>query len=181
MITHYGLFWSERDVFWGGHRNNPGQLRGRVKTQLDRRGAPTKEERDNAENFRDYVGVYCLYGGGDLLYIGETGLGTQEGTQETTLFNRLKTHREGPLSDRWDKFSWFGRKKCEGETKTEDALRQLEAISIAIINPGFNKQYGNFGNAVQVFQVPHPDAEGDIETKLARMADDITALRQATQ
>lgn len=175
MITHYGLFWSERDVFWG-RQNNPGQLRGRVRIQRDQRGAPTREERDNAEeDFRDYVGVYCLYGGGDLLYIGEAGLGTRE-----TLFNRLKTHREGQLSGLWNKFSWFGRKRYKKKKKTgiDVALRQLEAISIAIVNPSFNKRYGTFRNADEVLQVPHEQAEGDMEAKLARMADDIVALRQ---
>ena len=165
MITHYGLFWSERDVFWG-RQNNTGLLLGRMKTQLGRRGAPTKAERKNARDFRDYVGIYCLYGDGELLYIGEAGLGTQE-----TLFDRLKRHRKGPLSGRWDKFSWFGRERYEkkDKTKIDVALRQLEAVSIAIINPRFNRQSGTFGKAKQVFQVPHDDAEGDVETKLARI------------
>ena len=163
MITHYGLFWSERDVFWGRQKNS-GQLLGRVTTPLGRRGAPTKAERDNAEDFRDYVGVYCLYGDGNLLYVGEAGLSSQR-----TLFDRLKEHRKGPMADRWDKFSWFGRKDSDGETPVKSAFAQLEAMAIAIINPGFNKQSGTFDGAQQVFQVPHTDAEGDLETKLDRM------------
>lgn len=170
MITHYGLFWSERDVFWGRQGGNPGQLFGRPKTSLGRRGAPTKAEQENAEDFRDYIGLYCLYGDGELLYIGTAGL---DGKQ-TTLFARLKSHRRGSLSGRWDKFSWFGRKKYKKrkqKIKTEigAVFHQLEAISIAIINPGFNRQSGTFGKATQVFQVPHKDAEGDIETKLERI------------
>ena len=73
------------------------------------------------------------------------------------------------MSGRWDSFSWFGREACIGNANVETALRQLEAISIAIINPGFNKQSGRFAGATQVFQVPHQDAEGDMETKLARL------------
>ena len=46
----------------------------------------------------------------------------------------------------------------------------------SIINPGFNKQSGTFAGATQVFQVPHEDAEGDLETKLARMAATIEAM-----
>lgn len=170
MITHYGLFWSERDVFWG-RRKNKGQLLGRTKTPLGHPGAPTREEKAKATDFREYIGLYCLYGDGELLYIGEAGLGTK-----STLFDRLKQHRQGPMSGRWESFSWFGRAACTGETKVEGALAQLEAISIAIINPGFNKQGGAFGGAAQVFQVPHDDAEGDIETKLARLADKIELL-----
>lgn len=172
MITHYGLFWSERGVFWGSPGpGKSGQLLGRPKTPLGRRGAPTKDEMAKAEDFREYVGLYCLYGEGELLYIGEAGLGT-----ESNFFERLKQHKKGPMSDRWDSFSWFGRKTCTGQAEIKNALEQLEAISIAIINPGFNKQSGTFKGATQVFQVPHDEAEGDIETKLARLAAKVESL-----
>ena len=168
MITHYGLFWSERSVFWGRQRKR-GELLGRIKPDLDRRGASTKEERENAENFRDYVGIYCLYAGGELLYVGEAGLGTR-----STLFKRLRDHRKGPMSGRWDKFSWFGCKRLEEQEESPkithlDALAQLEAILISITNPRFNKQSGTFANAVQVFQAAHDEADGDIADKLKKM------------
>ena len=148
MITHYGLFWSERDVFWGWPKNS-GMLLGRARAALGRAGAPSKRERADASDFRDYVGLYCLYGSGELLYVGEAGLGTKR-----TLFGRLKEHRKGSMSGRWDSFSWFGREECSGKTKVEDALRQLEAISIAIVNPGFNKQSGAFAGATKCFRFP---------------------------
>lgn len=170
MITHYGLFWSERDVFWG-RRKNRGKLLGRNRP-LGQAGAPTKKERAGAIDYRDFVGLYCLYGGGELLYVGEAGLGTKR-----TLFNRLKEHRKGSMSGRWNSFSWFGRDVCSGQTKVVDALKQLEAISIAIVNPGFNKQSGTFAGATQVFQVPHESAEGDMETKLARLAAKIDKIK----
>ena len=168
MITHYGLFWSEGSVFWGRQRN-PGQLLGRIKPDLDRRGASTKEERENERDFRDFVGIYCLYGGGELLYVGEAGLGTK-----STLFKRLKDHRKGPMSGRWDKFSWFGCQRLEEREESPkithvDALAQLEAILISITNPRFNKQSGTFAKAVQVFQATHDEADGDIADKLKKM------------
>lgn len=165
MFTHYGLYWSERDVFWGRQKKR-GVLLGREKTPLGRRGAPTRHERKSAKDYRDFVGLYCLYGNGELLYVGEAGLGTK-----TNLFNRLKTHRKGSMAGRWDHFSWFGRAKADGQCANIDALAQLEAATIAIINPGFNKQAGNFGGSVQVFQVPHEESEGDVETKLSRLLD----------
>lgn len=58
-----------------------------------------------------------------------------------------------------------------------NALAQLEAAVIAIINPGFNKQGGSFADAVQVFQVPHEDAEGDLETKLGRLSASVAELK----
>lgn len=171
MITHYGLFWSERDVLWSG---KPGSLLGSPKTPLGRRGAPTKAERTASKDFRDYIGLYCLYGEGELLYVGEAGLDTQQ-----TLFSRLKTHRKGPMAGRWNSFSWFGCDACTGRVERKSALMQLEAITIAIINPGHNKQSGAFAGATQVFQVPHEKAEGDMETKIARLSAQIDELKAA--
>jgi hypothetical protein len=139
-------------------------LLGRARTPLGRRGAPTSDERKRAVDYRNFVGVYCLYGEGELLYIGEAGLGT-----ERKLFDRLKAHRKGPMAGRWDRFSWFGRENCKGKATVLSSLGQLEASTIAIINPGFNKQAGTFAGATQVYQVPHENAEGDLETKLARL------------
>ena len=147
---------------------------GRPKEPLGRIGAPTKNERDRAEDYRDYVGLYCLYGDGELLYVGEAGLDTKR-----TLFDRLKQHRKGSMAGRWDSFSWFGRENCDGKTDIKSALSQLEAISIAIINPGHNKQSGTFSGATQVFQVPHESAEGDIETKLARLMNQISSIKKS--
>jgi hypothetical protein len=76
VITHYGLNWSERDVFWGRQRN-PGQLLGRERNPLRRVGAPTIAKRGSIRDYRDFVGVYCLYGEGELVYIGEAGLDTK--------------------------------------------------------------------------------------------------------
>lgn len=171
MITHYGLFWSESDVFWG-RKNKYGRLLGTRKPLAIGR-MPSANVRKSALDFRDYVGLYCLYGDGELLYVGEAGLGTKG-----TLLNRLKSHRTGPMSGRWDSFSWFGREICNTQSKTnvEVALKQLEAISIAIINPGFNKQGGSFKGALQMYQVPHPESDGDLETKLVRLESKLITL-----
>lgn len=127
-------------------------------------GAPTKKERNGAIDFRSFIGLYCLYGGGNLIYVGETGL-----TTKGTIFQRLKQHRTGSMSGRWDRFSWFGRMSNKGSCQNEEAIALLEAIVIAIVNPGYNKQSGSFKGATQVFQMPHEKAEGDIETKLNRI------------
>ena len=187
MITHYGLFWSERDVFWGttdetekskaraeedrpSKQKGPGKPPGKMHGS-EKRGA-TKE--NEIECYRDYVGLYCLYGNNELLYIGEAGLGT-----ESTIYVRLKQHRKDPMADRWDRFSWFGceRESLRGQTDIENAFRQLEAVTIAIINPGFNKQSGTFKGAKQVFQVPHDKSEGSLETKIFRIAKQIKELK----
>lgn len=159
MITHYGLFWSERSVFWGWQKN-PGQLLGR----------PGVKKKTPEEDFRKYAGVYCLYGDSGLIYVGQAGL---RRAKKRTLFDRLKDHRSDHLSGRWDKFSWFGCKppslEERGEITRLDALAQLEAILIAATDPRFNKQSGTFKEADQVFQVPHDDADGSVADKLKRM------------
>lgn len=175
MITHYGLFWSERDVFWG-RGSAKGELLGREKTPLDRKGAPTKEERAKSKCYREFVGLYCLYGEGELIYVGEAGLDTK-----STIFGRLKQHRKGGMADRWDSFSWFGRANTQGNCANLTALQQLEAISIAIINPGFNRQNGTFAGATQVFQMPHERSEGDLETKLERLRLQIEMIAAAVE
>jgi hypothetical protein len=166
MITHYGLFWSAADVLWSGRKTDPGHLRGRERVRLERQGRPTKEELDNAGEYSNWHGVYCLYRDSRLIYVGETGI-----DNNSTLFSRLKQHRADHLADLWDEFSWFGRSPKEGRTTTEisNAFAQLEAVLIAVTNPGFNKQNGTFTDAVQVFQVPHAKAEGDVDTKLGRL------------
>src|ERR1700733_10401052 len=155
MITRYGLFWSAEDVLWSGARGNAGHLRGREKIRLGRKGRPTKTEYDNAEDFSGYVGVYCLYRNGSLTYVGEAGL-----QNKSSLFMRLRTHRKDYLADRWDEFSWFGHAPAaKVNERRAVSLAQLEAVLIAVTNPGFNKQSGTFSQAIQVFQVPHEDAE----------------------
>ena len=175
MITHYGMFWSERDAHWAGGKSNAGAMNGIEKQPREKRGRPTKAETAAERNYRAYVGLYCLYGGGSLLYIGEAGLTTKQ-----TIFDRLKQHRKGPMAGRWDRFSWFGRATAEGQVEIRSSLAQLEAISIAIVNPGFNKQSGTFGGAKQVFQVPHDDAEGDLETKLDKISELLRDWKGAT-
>lgn len=169
MITHYGLYWSKDDVFWGRPKN-PGKLLGKTNSPIGRRGAPTTTERENAKDFRDYKGVYALFSDYELVYIGQAGIGTDQ-----TLFGRINQHRKGPLANRWQQFCWFGVEivdnKANIDTDIKKSLAQLEAICIAITNPGFNKQSGAFKGAKQVYQVPHPDEEGDLETRLSRLLD----------
>lgn len=176
MITHYGLFWSSADVLWSGVKGTPGLLQGREKTRLERPGRPSKSESEKAKDFSAFVGVYCLYRGAQLVYVGEAGL-----DNKSNFFKRLSQHLSDHLADRWDTFSWFGRpagdlNEATGEAKA--ALAQLEAVLIAVTNPGFNKQNGAFHGAVQVFQVPHDRADGDLETKFERLMGKLEAIEK---
>jgi len=102
-------------------------------------------------------GIYALYADYDLVYVGQTGSGNDR------LFNRLRTHRKDHLTDRWNRFSWFG---TQWVTKTgslsadtaslyesvEATLNVLEAVSIAISEPRLNLQRGKWGEATKYFQ-----------------------------
>jgi hypothetical protein len=163
MITHFGLFWSTADVKWKGQR---ALLLGREKIRLERRGAPSKAEKNTEKDFGPFVGLYCLYQEGRLIYVGEAGLGNK-----STLGKRLLDHTVDHLADTWDEFSWFGRDAVDKATlsSTLDGFAQLEAVLIAIVNPGSNKQSGAFKGAIQVFQIPDENSEGDVDTKFARV------------
>jgi hypothetical protein len=166
VFTHYGLFWSIDDVLWKGGSRKEAGLWGRERARLERRGRPTIAEQDNAFDYKNYIGLYCLYRNYQLIYVGEAGLGNN-----STLFQRLGAHLSDHLADQWDQFSWFGRASpMEPQTAhLKAAFAQMEALLIAVINPGQNKQSGTFAGAKKVFQVPHDEAEGDIDTKVGRL------------
>ena len=150
MIWNYGLHWREDCVWWGGP-GGAGCLYGATN-----RNAP----KENAVDFREQVGIYALYANYDLIYVGQAGTGTNR------LFSRLNAHRSDHLSERWDRFSWFGARpvteKYElGNHNTireytafsnndpqglmASALNILEAVLIAVSEPGLNLQRGKFG------------------------------------
>lgn len=146
MIRSYGLHWHSDRVFWG-RPNNTGTLL----------GAASRSSRARTVDFREQRGIYALYADYDLIYTGQTGAGNDR------LFRRLKAHRSDHLSERWNRFSWFGtqwvtqRNELSNDTaavhqSVEAALNMLEAVSIAIAEPRLNLQRGRWGDTTQYFQ-----------------------------
>lgn len=126
MIRSYGVHWRADRVFWG-KQNNSGTLL----------GAASRSSKAKAVDFRKQRGIYALYAGYELVYVGQTGAG------DDRLFKRLKAHRSDHLSERWDRFSWFGTQwvtlKHELSVDTaavhetvEATLNLLEAVVVAI-------------------------------------------------
>ena len=151
MIRTYGLYWRADGVFWG-RQNNPGSLL----------GAASRSSRAMSVDFRLQRGIYALYAEYELVYVGQTGAGTDR------LFNRLKVHRTDHLSERWDRLSWFGtqwvtqqhRLSTDTAAVHEDvpaALNILEAVSTAISAPRLNLQRGRWGASRQYYQVRSPE------------------------
>ena len=146
MIRSFGLHWHVERVFWG-RPNNSGTLW----------GAASRSPKARPVDFRQQRGIYALYADYELIYTGQTGAGNDR------LFGRLKAHRSDHLSERWNRFSWFGtqwvttRNELSQDTAAvhqtvEAALNTLEAVSIAIAEPRLNLQRGRWGDATQYFQ-----------------------------
>ncbi|BAS32834.1 integron gene cassette protein [Ralstonia phage RS138] len=77
--------------------------------------------------------------------------------------NAFKTHRADHLSERWNRFSWFGTQWVTQQHWLSNdtaaihqtvgtTLNQLEAVSIAISEPRLNLQRGRWSNATQYYQ-----------------------------
>ena len=146
MIRSYGLHWRIERVDWG-RPNHSGTLT----------GAASRSSRARPVDFRKQRGIYALYADYDLVYAGQTGAGNDR------LFNRLKTHRVDHLSERWNRFSWFGTQwvtqsndlsqdTAAVHQTVEAALNMLEAVSIAISEPRLNLQRGRWGDTTQYYQ-----------------------------
>lgn len=65
-------------------------------------GAASRSSKAHPVDFRVQRGIYALYADYELVYVGQTGSG------DDRLFKRLKSHRNDHLSERWNRFSWFG-------------------------------------------------------------------------
>ena len=180
MITRYGLFWSERDVYW----RRDGGLQGVVLTYGKNYGKNNKqiagedaEKNDSKpDNYNNIKGIYALYNQlGHLVYVGQSGGGNN------TIYKRILEHRRGRFGNRWQYFSWFGFEQSDekSSTKFEDMLKQIEAVCIAVANPDFNKKDGSFLKALQVKQVSHEKAEGNIDAKLDRLNKKLETMEKA--
>ena len=117
-------------------------------------------------DFREQVGIYCLYDNNfSLLYVGQAGFGN------ATLFDRLRTHTGNDLAERWTQFSWFGLKPVDfggpdgpilneiplQEVQVAPILNSLERILIVGAEPPLNRQGPKFGEAQKYSQ--HRDLE----------------------
>ena len=147
MIQSYGLHWRIERVDWG-----------RPKVRGTLLGAASKSKNAHVVDFREQRGIYALYADYELVYVGQTGAGNDR------LFNRLKTHKSDHLSERWNRFSWFGTQWVKKGTKelskdtaslgdgVEATLNILEAVAIALSEPRLNLQRGKWGNGTKYFQ-----------------------------
>ena len=142
LIRSIGLYWDPANVFWGAGSQAGGLL-----------GVPSTNTTSEPVDFRDQVGIYVLYDGYKIVYVGQTGRGNQK------LLVRLKQHWYRMPEGRWNKFSWFGIRwvrKAGGLSAIVKArhpsltavLDHMEALVIQTTEAPLNRQGGRFGGEV---------------------------------
>jgi hypothetical protein len=150
MISNMGLFWKADDVFWGQPKN-PGSLLGIQANKL----------KGKKIDFREQMGIYVLYADYRIIYVGQTGRGNQR------LFYRLREHLYDDLSERWDRFSWFGTlrvlksgrlqiEKNAAHPSTDQILNVIEGILIHSAEPPLNRQGGRLKGVTRYLQIRDP-------------------------
>jgi hypothetical protein len=117
MIKNYGLHWQIDNVVWGWQMN-PGTLL----------GAASRSRQAHPVDFREQRGIYALYADYELVYVGQTGAG------DDRLFKRLKTHKTDHLSERWNRFSWFGTQWVTREHRLSADIAEVHATVEAALN-----------------------------------------------
>jgi len=164
LVRSVGLFWQEKDVFWGAGSKAGSLL-----------GVPLKNTTAKPTDFREQIGIYALYADYDLVYVGQAGAG------EGTLFSRLKNHRKNDLAGRWNRFSWFGvlrvlqSNKLSSRTEAlhpelASVLNHIEAILIHAVEPPMNSQGGRFGeNVTRYKQIRDPRLPPDTDEMLLQL------------
>ena len=128
ILTSFGMFWRRINVDW---KSSTPRLLG----AQDRRADPV--------DFYEQRGVYLLYDGREVLYVGRT--------TERPLGKRLFEHTKDRMSARWYRFSWFGirpvseKGKIGNQPETYSGnmlIPSLEVILIESLEPRQNRQRG---------------------------------------
>ncbi len=163
LIKAYGLFWREDEVDW-----SPGQ--GKLFRLLGRKGSNLPGLR--VADFRYQHGLYVLYGDYGPYYVGLT---------YTSLGKRLKDHRHDAHGGRWTRFSWFGFRKVQEKTLSDQtrmlaplalktlttspkgAIADVEALLIMALGCPANTNNMNFKQAAQWEQISEDDREHYLE------------------
>lgn len=144
IVTSFGMFWRREGVLW---KASPSLL------GMQQLGA-------TPVNFCDQRGIYLLYDGREVIYVGRT--------TDRSLGRRLYEHTMDRLSSRWDRFSWFGilpvsdQGVLAGMPEAYDAAKlipALEAILIEALEPRQNRKRGDDLAAVEYLHKLDPEIE----------------------
>lgn len=146
FLNAFGMFWRRDEVDW--------EQRGQSLL-----GAQLKAAQ--GINFAEQVGVYILYSGDRVIYVGRI--------TEPRLGSRLWDHTRDRLTGRWDRFSWFGVRTVaddgtlgpvpSGNFAIEMLVATMEALLIEGLEPPQNRRRGDGFNATEFIQTTDPQVE----------------------
>jgi hypothetical protein len=144
IVSSFGMFWRRDAIQWVATPKLLG---------MQQLGA-------TPDDFNRQLGIYLLYDGREVIYIGRT--------TDRPLGRRLYEHTFDRLAARWDRFSWFGLLPVSelGQlgplpTTYEAAkiIPALEAILIEALEPRQNRKRGDDLSAVEFIQREDPDIQ----------------------
>lgn len=157
IITSFGMFWRRSAIEW---RQTP-KLLGMQEIGAD------------PVDFSTQLGVYLLYDGREVIYVGRT--------TDRPLGRRLNEHTRDRLATRWDRFSWFGLCPVSNTGKLGPLpenysanllIPTLEAILIEAVEPRQNRKRGDDFAAVEFIQKEDPAiTKGILKQKLGEAFD----------
>ncbi len=144
IISSFGMFWRRKEVEW----------------KLSPKLLGMQHIGSESVDFCNQLGIYLLYDGREVIYVGRT--------TDRPLGRRLYEHTIDRLTDRWDRFSWFGLCPVSEEGLLATLPNQydsaviipaLEAILIEALEPRQNRKRGDDLAAVEYLQIVDPNIE----------------------
>jgi hypothetical protein len=159
IVTSFGMFWRRNAIQWVATPKLLG---------MQQLGATPVD-------FNKQLGIYLLYDGREVIYIGRT--------TDRPLGRRLFEHTFDRMAARWDRFSWFGLLPVSDSGQlgilpaTYEAAKMipaLEAILIEALEPRQNRKRGDDLSAVEFIQREDPEIQkkkvkASIEAALEKM------------
>ncbi len=143
LINAFGMFWSRDRVEW---KHTGTKLLG------------VQAEGSTPVDFAEQDGVYLLYDGSRVIYVGRT--------TTARLGKRLSEHTRSRLAGRWDRFSWFGVRAVTdagalkdpnpGQLTIDALIETMEALLIEGLEPPQNRKRGDGFTAVEYLQATDP-------------------------
>ena len=127
IVSSFGMFWRRDGVEWSTQPKFLGM----------------QEIGATPVNFYGQIGIYLLYDGREVIYVGRT--------TDHPLGRRLYEHTFDRMSARWDRFSWFGLLPVKESGKlgklpetfvATKMIPALEAILIEAMEPRQNRKRG---------------------------------------
>jgi hypothetical protein len=152
LINAFGMYWARDGVLWTTSPKILGQ----------------QQVGATAVDFCNQHGVYLLYDGRAVVYVGRT--------TDQPIGARLRQHTSDRLNGRWNRFSWFGVYEVAEDASlrtgkaaafSQDMLiATMEALLIEGVEPPQNRKRGDDFRAVEYLQVVDPSIQKSQVLKL---------------